>query len=299
MTPPYRAHSKDTNLNLNKTTWFSAITAVAVLGSMALPMVVSANEPADAPATERAAKPERKPERKPEKVRGNPLATALGITPEVLAAATKAAHATVPAMAPELKKNEAARKAHAAAIEAALAKQLGITVDALNVAQAKVKADTGAKSDERCAAADAKAKEHFAQVLTRLVGAGVITRTQADEIMTQYNLGGEAKETVLKRLRTLFQEEKAEQGFTQILKRLVGANILTQAQADEALARFNLGGDAKESVIKRIRALLQEKKDDGDKKRDEKRDDKKDEKRELKKPALERALKARPAGKPA
>lgn len=73
---------------------------VAVFGSMALPMVVSANEPADAPATERAAKPERKPE----KVRGNPLATALGITPEVLAAATKAAHPAVPAMAPELKK---------------------------------------------------------------------------------------------------------------------------------------------------------------------------------------------------
>lgn len=243
MTPPYRAHSKDTNLNLNKTTGFSAITAVAVLGSMALPMVVSANEPADAPATERAAKPERKPE----KVRGNPLATALGITPEVLAAATKAAHATVPAMAPELKKDEAARKAHAAAIEVALAKQLGITVDALNVAQAKVKADTGAKSDECRAAADAKAKEHFAQVLTRPVGAGVITRTQADEIMTQYNLGGEAKEAVLKRLRT----------------------------------------------------LLQEKKNNGDKKRDEKRDDKKDEKRDLQKPALERALKARPAGKPA
>lgn len=258
---------------------------------MALPMVVSANEPADAPATERAAKPERKPE----KVRGNPLATALGITPEALAAATKAAHAAVPAVAPELKKDEAARKAYAAAIEAALAKQLGITADALDAAQAKVKADTVTKSDERRAAADAKAKEHFAQVLTRLVAAGVITRAQADEIMTQYNLGGEAKETVLKRLRTLLQEEKAQQGFAQTLKRLVGAGILTQAQADEALAQFNLGGAAKESVIKRIRALLQDKKDDGDKKRDEK----KDEKREQKKPALERALKARAAGKPA
>ncbi len=278
-------------MNLNKTTWFSAITAVAVLGSMALPMVVSANEPADAPATERAAKPERKPE----KVRGNPLATALGITPEALAAATKAAHAAVPAVAPELKKDEAARQAHAAAIEAALAKQLGITTDVLDAAQAKVKADTVAKSDERRAAADAKAKEHFAQVLTRLVAAGAITRAQADEIMTQYNLGGDAQKTVLQRQRTLLQEEKAEQGFTQMLKRLVGASILTQAQADEALAQFNLGGDAKESVIKRIRALLQEKKDDGDKKRDEK----KDEKREQKKPALERALKARSAGKPA
>ena len=286
-------------MNLNKTTWFSAITAVAVLGSMALPMVVSANEPADAPATERAAKPERKPEQKPEKVRGNPLATALGITPEALAAATKAAHAAVPAVAPELKKDEVARKAYAAAIEAALAKQLGITTDALDAAQAKVKADTVAKNDERRAAADAKAKEHFAQVLTRLVAAGAITRGQADEIMTQYNLGGEAKETVLKRLRTLLQNEKAEQGFTQMLKRLVGASILTQAQADEALAQFKLGGDAKESAIKRIRALLQDKKDDGDKKRDEKKDEKKDEKREQKKPALERAHKARSAGKPA
>lgn len=108
-------------------------------------------------------------------------------------------------------------------------------------------------------------------MLMRLVAAGVITRAQADEIMTQYNLGGEAKKTVLKRLRTLLQEEKAEQGFTQMLKRLVGASILTQAQADEALAQFNLGGDAKESVIKRIRALLQDKKDDGDKKREQKK----------------------------
>ena len=287
-------------MNLNKAAWFSAITAVAVLGSMALPMVASANGPTEgATATERAAKPERKPEtkpeNKPEKVRGNPLATALGITPEALAAATKAAHAAVPALAPDLKKDEAARKAHATAIEAALAQQLGVTVDALNAAQAKVKADIGAKNEERRAAADAKAKEHFSQVLARLVGAGVITRAQADEIMTQYNLGGDAQKTVLQRLRTLLQDEKAEQGFAQTLKRLVGAGILTQAQADEALAHFKLGGDAKESVIKRIRALLQEKKDDGDKKRDEKKNEKR-EKAEPKKPALERANKA---GKPA
>jgi flagellar hook-basal body complex protein FliE len=281
-------------LNLSKTTWFSAITAVAVLGSMALPMVASANGPGDAAtATERAAKPDRKPE----KIRGNPLATALGITPEVLAAATKAAHAAVPKPAPELKKDEAARKAYAAAIEAALAQELGITVDALNAAQAAVKTDSGAKNEERRAAAAEKAKAQFAQVLTRLVGAGVITQVQADEIMVQYNLGGDAQKTVLQRLRTLLQDEKAEQGFTQMLTRLVGAGILTQAQADEALAQFNLGGDAKESVIKRIRALLQEKKDDGDKKRDEKKNEKR-EKAEPKKPALERANKAR-AGKPA
>ena len=281
-------------MKLNKTTWFSAITAAAVLGSMAAPIVASAHS-AGEDATENAT--DVKPENKPEKVRGNALATALGVTPEALSAAMKAARAAVPALTEDQKKDEAARKAHAAAVEAALAQQLGITVDALDAAQAKLKAEVVAKKDERSATAEAKAKEHFTQLLARLVGAGVITQAQADEIQTQYNLGGDAKETVIKRLRSLLQQEKADQQFAQMLKRLVGAGVLTQAQADEALAQYKLGGDAKETVIKRLRSLLQEQKPDRkpDAKRDPK-DQKKDEKRGQQAPALERQQKSQHRG---
>lgn len=145
-----------------------------------------------------------------EKILGRKLADALGVTPDALAEAVKAARAAVPPLTGEAKKDPTAREAYVAAIEAAIAEHLGITVEAFNAAQATAKADLRAKKGERREAATEKAKEHFLQVLNRLVAADVITQSQADEILAQYNLGGEEQEQVVKRLRSLLHEQKGQ-----------------------------------------------------------------------------------------
>lgn len=147
-------------------------------------------------------------EGKHEKVLGRKLADALGITSDALAAAVQAARAAVTPLTDEQKADPAAREAHRTALEAAIAQELGITVEAFDAAQAAVKAEALAKKDERREAHEAKAAEHFRHLLGRLVAAEIITQAQADEILTQYNLGGEAKEQVIQRLRTLLQEQK-------------------------------------------------------------------------------------------
>ena len=228
-----------------------------------------------------------------ENILGRKLADALNITPDALAEAVKAARAAVPPLTGEQQRDSAVREAYAAAVEAAIAQHLGITLEAFNAAQAAAKTETG----ERREAAKEKAQEHFLQVLNRLVGAGVITQAQADEILAQYNLGGEAQAQVVKRLRSLLQEQKAEEHFQQLLDRLIGAGVLTQSQADEILAQYNLGGEAQAQVVKRLRSLLQEQKEkdqERDGKREEKRE-RRDEKRPDKKPAIERLLKQRRA----
>lgn len=73
---------------------------------------------------------------------------------------------------------------------------------------------------------------------------------------------------------------KTAEQFAQVLTRLVSATILTQAQADEILSQYNLGGDAQEQVIKRLKALLSAEKPKRDEKKDLKADEKKTEKRE-------------------
>lgn len=145
-----------------------------------------------------------------EKILGRKLADALHVTPEALAAAVKAARDEVPPLTGEQKEDPAARKAHAAAIEAAIAKHLGITVEAFNAAQETLKATGEEKKDERRAAAEEKAQQHLTQALDRLIKAGVVTQAQADEIRAQFNLGGDARKQALEQLRTLLQEQKAK-----------------------------------------------------------------------------------------
>lgn len=157
--------------------------------------------------TEKAEKGERGEH---EKILGRKLADALNVTPDALAAAVKAARSAVPPLTGEQKQDPAAREAYAAALEAAIAQHLGITVEAFNAAQATVKTAAQEKKGERREAADEKAQEHFRQVLDRLVGAGVITQSQAAEILAQYNLGGDAQEQVIKRLRALLQDQKEQ-----------------------------------------------------------------------------------------
>ncbi|RJQ11244.1 MAG: hypothetical protein C4558_03575 [Dehalococcoidia bacterium] len=147
---------------------------------------------------------------KHEKILGRKLADALGVTPDALAEAVKAARGAVPRLTGEEKKDPAAREAYIAALEAAIAEHLGITVEAFNAAQETVKAELQTKKSERREAAAEKAKEHFLQVLNRLVEANVITQSQADEILAQYNLGGEERAQIVKRLRSLLHEQKRQ-----------------------------------------------------------------------------------------
>ncbi len=189
---------------LNKTTWFSVVAASAVLGSMAMPLLASAHE--SGAEAQVAGATTAKPEGKHDGILGSHLAAALNITPDALAGAVKAARAAVPALTEEQRKDPAAREAHKAAIEAALAGQLGITVEALNAAQATVKAEFNAKREERRAAAEDRAEAHFAKTLARLVSAGILTQAQSDEALAQFQQGGDARQSVVKRLRTLIHE---------------------------------------------------------------------------------------------
>lgn len=145
-----------------------------------------------------------------EKILGGKLADALGVTPEALAEAVRAARASVPQLTGEQKRDPAARQAYAAAIEAAIAQHLGITVEAFNAAQAAAKAEAQEKRDERRDAAEAKKREHFLQALNRLVGAGIITQPQADEILAQFELRGDARERAIKRLRALLEDRREQ-----------------------------------------------------------------------------------------
>lgn len=146
-----------------------------------------------------------------EKILGRKLADALNITPDTLAEAVKAARASVPPLTGEQKQDAAARKAYAAAIEAATAKHLGITVDAFNAAQAAAKAAAQTKKGEQREAAQEKVQAQSLQALQRLVAAGVITQPQADEILAQYNLKGDARGQALKRVHTLLNDQKEQQ----------------------------------------------------------------------------------------
>lgn len=145
-----------------------------------------------------------------EKVLGRKLADGLGVTPEALAEAVRAARASVPRLTDEQKHDPTARQVHAAAIEAAIAQHLGITVEAFNAAQAAVKAEAQEKRDDRREAAEAKKREHFLQALNRLVGAGIITQPQADEILAQFDLKGDAREQAIKRLRVLLDDRREQ-----------------------------------------------------------------------------------------
>ena len=157
--------------------------------------------------TEKAEKGERGEH---EKVLGRKLADALSITPDALAEAVKAARSAVPSLTGDQKQDPAAREAYTAALEAAIARHLGITVDAFNAAQAAVKVAPQEKKGERREAAQAKAQEHFRQILDRMVAAGVLTQPQAAEALAQYSLGGDAQEQVIKRLRALLQDQKEQ-----------------------------------------------------------------------------------------
>ncbi len=270
---------------MNKTSWLSGLAAMAILGAGAAPVVASAQGSSSTAAVDIEASAG------PKGARLDGLAALLGIDAATLQAAMKAAAEATPR--PEDKRDTAARDAYLAAFNANLAAGLGISLDTLAAAQAQVKVVRPEKARERPQAAEEQASRHFQELLARLVGAGVLTQAQADEALAQYQLGGREQAQVIKRIRSLVQDEKAEQQFQKLLTRLVEAGLLTQAQADEALAQYLLGGEPKGQIVKRLRALIQGEKED---RRGEQRSDRK--RAEPKNPGLERTPKVRP-GNPA
>lgn len=112
---------------IGKTKILTSLAAIAVVGSAAAPFMASAQQsggatpPTTAPAHGGP--------------HGDALASALGVTPEALAKAMKAARADAPKPTPGQRLDEATRTANRAAFEAALAKALGIDVAKLTAAQ--------------------------------------------------------------------------------------------------------------------------------------------------------------------
>ena len=126
------------------------------------------------------------------------LAKALGIDIATLTAAEKAVRESLPkpAFTPGTRPDQPTLDALKAQHATALAAKLGISVDALNAAQAKVKA-------EFAAAHQARETQMLATVLAKAVTDGKITQAKADEIKAQVAQGGDAAKAARETLRTL------------------------------------------------------------------------------------------------
>ncbi len=126
------------------------------------------------------------------------LAKALGIDVATLTAAEKAVRESLPkpAFTPGTRPDKAALDALKVQHTTALAAKLGISVDALNAAQAKVKAEFDA-------AHQARETQMLATVLAKAVTDGKITQAKADEIKAQVAQGGAAAKAARETLRTL------------------------------------------------------------------------------------------------
>lgn len=123
------------------------------------------------------------------------LAKALGIDVATLRAAEKAVRESLPkpAFTPGTRPDSATIEALKAKHEAALAAQLGISVDALKAAQATVRAEFEARHE-------AKAQELFERLLARAVETGKITQAKADELKAQFNQGGDEAKAAMRAL---------------------------------------------------------------------------------------------------
>lgn len=126
------------------------------------------------------------------------LAKALGIDVAMLTAAEKAGRESLPkpAFTPGTRPDKAALDALKVQHTTALAAKLGISVGALNAAQAKVKAEFDA-------AHQARETQMLATVLAKAVTDGKITQAKADEIKAQVAQGGDAAKAARETLRTL------------------------------------------------------------------------------------------------
>ena len=123
------------------------------------------------------------------------LATALGIDVAKLTAAEQAVRDSLPkpAFTPGTRPDRAAMEALKAQHDAALAKQLGISVDALKAAQAKVRAEFESQHA-------AQAQQMSAQRLAKAVTDGKITQAKADELKAQFAQGGDAAKAAMQAL---------------------------------------------------------------------------------------------------
>lgn len=123
------------------------------------------------------------------------LAKALGIDAATLKAAEKAVRESLPkpAFTPGTRPDRAAIEALRAQHEAALAAQLGISVDALKAAQATVRSEFEARHA-------AQAQQVFEQHLARAVEAGKITQAKADDLKAQFAQSGDAAKAAMRAL---------------------------------------------------------------------------------------------------
>jgi len=268
---------------ISKTKILTSLAAIAVVGSAGVPFVASAQQsggtaaPATAPAHGGR--------------HGETLAAALGVTPEALAQAMEAARAAAPKPTPGQRPDEATRTANRTAFEAALAQNLGITVEKLQTAQRSVapgggkhKGLTGPGGPGHSpggirGAGNAALARALGIDVAKLTAAEQAVRealpkppftpgtrpdqatmealkAQRDEALAkQLGISVDALKAAQEEVRAEFESQHAVQAqemFARQLAQAVTNGKITQTKADELKAQFAEGGDAAKAAMKAL-----------------------------------------------
>ena len=268
---------------IGKTKILTSLAAIAVVGSAAVPFVASAQQPG-ATATPSTAPAHGGP-------RGNTeLATALGVTPEALAKAIEAARAAVPKPTPGQPADEATRTANRAALDAAIAKNLGITVEKLQAAEKSVAPAGGDHKGPGGPGGPGHGPGGIGggnEALAKALGIDVAKLTAAEQavrdalpkpaftpgtrpdkaamealaaqhqaaLAQQLGISVDALKAAETKVRSEFEAQHAAQAqamFAQQLAKAVTDGKITQAKADELKAQFAQGGDAAKAATKAL-----------------------------------------------
>lgn len=270
---------------IRKNQILTGLAAIAVVGSAAVPFVASAQQsggsatPATAPAHGGG--------------RGmDALATALGVTPEALAKAMEAARASLPKPTPGQRPDEATRAADRAAFEAALAQNLGITVEKLQAAQQSIAPAGGKDHGPKGPRGPEGQGGHGPafggnQALAKALGIDVAKLTAAEQaireslpkptftpgtrpdqaamdalkaqhdeaLAKQLGISVDALKAAQEKVRAEFEAQHAAQAqemFARQLAQAVTDGKITQAKADELKAQFAQGGDAAKAAAQAL-----------------------------------------------
>lgn len=266
-----------------KTKILTSFAAIAVVGSAAVPFVASSQQPGGT-TTPSTAPAHGGP-------RGNTaLATALGVTPEALAKAIEAARAAVPKPTPGQPADEATRTANRAALDAAIAKNLGITVEKLQAAEKSVAPAGGDRKGSGGPGGLVHGPGGIGggnEALAKALGIDVAKLTAAEKavrdalpkpaftpgthpdkaamealaaqhqaaLAQQLGISVDALKAAETKVRSEFEAQHATQAqemFAKQLAKAVTDGKITQAKADELKAQFAQGGDAAKAATKAL-----------------------------------------------
>ena len=271
---------------IGKTKILTGLAAIAVVGSAGVPFVASAQQSGTPGTTTPATAPEHGGPR------GTALATALGVTPEALKAAMEAARTATPKLTAEQAKDKTARDANHAAYQAALAKNLGITVEKLQTAQTSIApAPDDRKGHGGPGHGPGGIRGAGNEALAKALGIDVATLTAAEKAVREalpkpaFTPGTRPDQAALDALRAQHtaalaaklgisvdalnaaqakvkaefeaaHQARATEMLANVLAKAVTDGKITQAKADEIKAQVAQGGDAAKAARETLRTLL-------------------------------------------